>query len=163
MAIPGGGSSPTDLVHPYRAAWRSAGHPGQGMLMLAVFMYCHVNREEAIRIAMPSLDRHFQSVADTASEHAGRQLSADYKNYDKMVEKVRAETFESQLQHHAAFVGTPADIIEQLRAVDRVMGVVDHASLQLNFNDMSYAEAEPSVRLFAEKVIPHFAAGRMAR
>jgi hypothetical protein len=60
-------------------------------------------------------------------------------------------------------VGTPADIIEQLHALDRVMGGVDHASLQVNFNDMSYAEAQQSVRLFGEKVIPHFAAQRMAR
>jgi alkanesulfonate monooxygenase SsuD/methylene tetrahydromethanopterin reductase-like flavin-dependent oxidoreductase (luciferase family) len=126
-------------------------------------MYCHVDREEAIRIAKPRIERHFQSVADAASEHAGRQLSADYKNYDKMVEKVRAETFESQLQHHAAFVGTPADIIEQLHELDRVISGVDHASLQVNFNDMSYADAEQSVRLFGEKVIPHFAAERIAR
>ena len=80
-----------------------------------------------------------------------------------MVEKVRAETFESPLQHHAAFVGTPADIIEQLHELDRVLGGVDHASLQVNFNDMSYADAEQSVRLFGEKVIPHFAAERIAR
>jgi alkanesulfonate monooxygenase SsuD/methylene tetrahydromethanopterin reductase-like flavin-dependent oxidoreductase (luciferase family) len=90
------------------------------------------------------------------SEHAGRQLSADYKNYDKMIEKVRAETFESQLHHHAAFVGTPKDVIEQLHEFERAMDGVDHASLQVNFNDMSYADAERSVRLFGEKVIPRF-------
>ena len=162
-AIPGVGSSPAELVQTYREAWRSAGHPGQGTILLAVFMYCHVDREEAIRIAKPRIERHFQSVVDAASEHAGRQLSADYKNYDKMVEKVRAETFESQLHHHAAFVGTPTDIIELLHEFDRVMGGVDHASLQVNFNDMSYADAEQSVRLFGEKVIPHFAAERIAR
>jgi hypothetical protein len=50
-----------------------------------------VDRGEAIRIAKPRIERHFQSVADAASEHAGRQLSADYKNYDKMVEKVRRD------------------------------------------------------------------------
>jgi alkanesulfonate monooxygenase SsuD/methylene tetrahydromethanopterin reductase-like flavin-dependent oxidoreductase (luciferase family) len=163
MAIPGVGPSPTELVQTYREAWRSAGHPGQGTILLAVFMYCHADREEAIRIAKPRIERHFHSIADAASEHAGRQLSADYKNYDKMVEKVRGETFESQLHHHAAFVGTPADIIEQLHELDRVMGGVDHASLQVNFNDMSYADAEQSVRLFGEKVIRHFAAERIAR
>jgi hypothetical protein len=30
--------------------------------------------------------------------------------------------------------------------------------MQVNFNDMPYADAEQSVRLFGEKVIPHFAA-----
>jgi alkanesulfonate monooxygenase SsuD/methylene tetrahydromethanopterin reductase-like flavin-dependent oxidoreductase (luciferase family) len=131
--------------------------------MLAVFMYCHMDREEALRIAKPRIERHFHAVADAASEHAGRQLSVDYKNYDKMIGKVRTETFESQIQHHAAFVGTPADIIEQLHEFDRVMGGVDHASMQVNFNDMPYADAEQSVRLFGEKVIPHSAAERIAR
>ena len=94
------------------------------------------------------------------SEHAGKQLSKDYKNYDKMIEKVRAETFESQLHHHAAFVGNPKDVREQLNEFEKAMGGVDHASLQVNFNDMTYADAERSVRLFGEKVMPHFKAGR---
>jgi alkanesulfonate monooxygenase SsuD/methylene tetrahydromethanopterin reductase-like flavin-dependent oxidoreductase (luciferase family) len=156
MAIPGVGSSPSQLVQIYREAWRSAGHAGTPKIMLACFMYCHEDREEAIRIAKPRIERHFGSIADAMSEHAGRQLSADYKNYDKMIEKVRAETFETQLHHHAAFVGTPKDVIEQLHEFERVMGGVDHASLQVNFNDMAYADAERSVKLFGEKVIPHF-------
>jgi alkanesulfonate monooxygenase SsuD/methylene tetrahydromethanopterin reductase-like flavin-dependent oxidoreductase (luciferase family) len=160
MAIPGVGSSPAELVQIYRDAWRSAGHAGKPGVMLACFMYCHEDREEAIRIAKPRIERHFGSIADAMSEHAGKQLSADYKNYDKMIEKVRAETFESQLHHHAAFVGSPTDVIEQLQEFDRVLGSPDHASLQVNFNDMSYADAEQSVRLFGEKVMPHFAALR---
>ncbi|HEY3076799.1 MAG TPA: hypothetical protein VGJ74_16640, partial [Burkholderiales bacterium] len=68
--------------------------------------------------------------------------------------------FESQMHHFAAFAGTPKDIIEQLHGFERVMGGVDHASMQVNFNDMPYALAEQSVRLFGEKVMPHFAAER---
>ncbi|MSQ70666.1 MAG: LLM class flavin-dependent oxidoreductase [Betaproteobacteria bacterium] len=160
MAIPGVGSSPAELVGIYREAWRKAGHPDKPRLMLANFMYCHEDREQAIAIAKPRIERHFNSIADAMAEHAGRQISPDYRNYDKMIEKVRAETFESQIHHHAAFVGTPADVIEQLHEFDRVMGGVDHASLQVNFNDMSYHDAERSVRLFGEKVMPHFALER---
>ena len=86
----------------------------------------------------------------------GGPVSAAYKGYDKMYEKMRKETFESQMAHHAAFVGTPKDVIEQFREFDRVMGGCDEVSCQVNFNDMSYADAERSVRLFGEKVIPHF-------
>lgn len=160
MAIPGVGSTPSQLVQIYREAWKSAGHPGQGKVMLAVFMYCHEDREEAVRIAKPRIERHFGSIADAMSEHAGKQLSKDYKNYDKMIEKVRAETFESQLQHHAAFVGNPKDVREQLNEFEKVMGGVDQASMQVNFNDMTYADAERSVRLFGEKVMPYFKEGR---
>jgi alkanesulfonate monooxygenase SsuD/methylene tetrahydromethanopterin reductase-like flavin-dependent oxidoreductase (luciferase family) len=160
MAIPGVGSSPSQLVQIYREAWSAAGHAGNPKVMLACFMYCHEDRDQAVGVAKPRIERHFRSIADAMSEHAGRQLSQDYKNYDKMIEKVRAETFESQLHHHAAFVGSPKDVIEQLHEFERAMGGVDHASLQVNFNDMSYADAEQSVRLFGEKVMPHFAALR---
>jgi alkanesulfonate monooxygenase SsuD/methylene tetrahydromethanopterin reductase-like flavin-dependent oxidoreductase (luciferase family) len=157
MAIPGVGSSPSELVQIYREAWRAAGHKGKPQIMLATFMTCHEDRERAIELAKPRIERHFQSIAEAMAEHAGRQISPDYKNYDRMIEKVRAETFETQLQHHAAFVGTPADVLDQLHDFDRAMGGVDHASLQVNYNDMPYADAEQSVRLFGEKVMPHFA------
>jgi alkanesulfonate monooxygenase SsuD/methylene tetrahydromethanopterin reductase-like flavin-dependent oxidoreductase (luciferase family) len=156
MAIPGVGSTPSQLVQIYRDAWKSAGHPGSGKVMLACFMYCHEDRAQAVAIAKPRIERHFASIVDAMSEHTGKQLSKDYKNYDKMIEKVRAETFESQLKHHAAFVGTPQDVVEQLKEFGRVMGNPDEASLQVNFNDMSFADAERSVRLFGEKVMPHF-------
>ena len=160
MAIPGVGSTPSELSQIYREAWRAAGHPGKPKVMMATFMYCHEDRAEAIRIAKPRIERHFASIADAMTEHAAGPLSKDYKNYDKMVDKIRAETFETQLAHHAAFVGTPRDIIEQINEFDRVMGGVDSASLQVNFNDMAFHDAERSVRLFGEKVMPHFAAAR---
>ncbi|HEX7007286.1 MAG TPA: LLM class flavin-dependent oxidoreductase [Alphaproteobacteria bacterium] len=161
MAIPGVGSTPSELVQIYREAWRSAGHPGKPKVMLAVFMFCHEDRETAVALAKPRIERHFESISDAVAEHAKGPLSADYKNYDKMVAKMRQQTFESQVDHHAAFVGTPADVIEQLHEFDKVMGGVDHASLQVNFNDMPYEDAERSVRLFGEKVIPHFASQRV--
>lgn len=160
MAIPGVGSAPTELIGIYREAWRTAGHAGAPQVMLAVSMTCHEDRAAASEIAKPRIERHLHSIAAAMAEHSGQQLSADYKNYDKMIEKVRAETFESQLRHHAAFVGTPADVIEQLHALDRAIGGVDHASLQVNYNDMSYSDAERSVRLFGEQVMPHFALAR---
>jgi len=82
--------------------------------------------------------------------------SADYKGYDKMAEKVRQETFETQVAHHAAFVGTPERIMAQLREYDEEIGGCDHISMQVNFNDMPHDIAERSVRLFGEAVIPQF-------
>jgi alkanesulfonate monooxygenase SsuD/methylene tetrahydromethanopterin reductase-like flavin-dependent oxidoreductase (luciferase family) len=160
MAIPGVGSDPTELVRIYREAWHSAGHPGRPKVMMAVFMCCHEDREEAIRIAKGPIERHFQSIADATKDYAEGPPPADYKNYDRMREKMTRETFETQVAHLAAFVGTPVDIIERLHMLDDVMGGCDHASMQVNFNDMAYEDAERSVRLFGEKVIPHFATRR---
>ena len=137
-------------------AWKDAGHPGRGRIMMAVFMYCHENQAEAERIAKGPIERHFASIFDAMSEHVRMAQSADYKGYDKMAEKVRQETFETQVQHNAAFVGTPDRIVQQLRAYDEEIGGCDHISMQVNFNDMPYEVAERSVRLFGEAVIPQF-------
>ncbi len=157
MAIPGVGATPSELVQIYREAWRKAGHRGKPKIMLAVFMLCHEDREEAIRIAKGPIERHFESIADAVAEHATRAPSPDYQNYDKLVAKMRAETFAGQVAHKAAFVGTPKDLIEQFHEFDTLMGGCDHASLQVNYNDMAYEDAESSVKLFGEKVMPHFA------
>ncbi len=156
MAIPGVGSTPSELIGIYREAWSQAGHPGEPTVMLAVFMYCSEDREEAIRIAKPRIERHFESIVDATTGYAEGAPPSGYENYDRMRARMAEETFESQIEHHAAFVGTPDDIVEQLHQFDAAMGGCDHASMQVNFNDMPYAFAERSVRLFGEKVIPHF-------
>ena len=156
MAIPGVGSTPSELIGIYREAWSQAGHPGKPTVMLAVFMYCSEDREEAIRIAKPRIERHFESIVDATTGYAEGAPPSGYENYDRMRAKMAAETFESQVEHHAAFVGTPDDIVEQLHEFDATMGGCDHTSMQVNFNDMPYALAERSVRLFGERVIPHF-------
>jgi alkanesulfonate monooxygenase SsuD/methylene tetrahydromethanopterin reductase-like flavin-dependent oxidoreductase (luciferase family) len=157
MAIPGVGHNPTELIRIYRRSWQEAGHPGRGTIMMAVFMFCHEKQAEAERLARGPIERHFVSIYDAMSEHVRMAPSADYKGYDKMAEKVRQETFETQVAHHAAFVGTPDRIVAQLRAYDEEIGGCDHISMQVNFNDMGIQEAERSVRLFGEAVIPQFA------
>jgi alkanesulfonate monooxygenase SsuD/methylene tetrahydromethanopterin reductase-like flavin-dependent oxidoreductase (luciferase family) len=158
MAIPGVGHNPTDLIRIYRDAWRAAGHPGRGSIMMAVFMLCHESQAEAERLARGPIERHFEAIYAAMSEHVTGEPGADYKGYDTMAAKVRLETFEMQVAHHAAFVGTPARIIEQLRHYDEELGGCDELSMQVNFNDLPYAVAERSMRLFGEAVMPAFRA-----
>jgi len=57
----------------------------------------------------------------------------------------------------SAWIGTPADIIGQIHAFRARVGSFESASLQVNFNTVAYANAEASVRLFGEAVMPKFA------
>src|SRR6266705_2730131 len=43
MAIPMAGGKMRELLGLYRAAWRTAGHPGDGEVMLAFHMFCHAD------------------------------------------------------------------------------------------------------------------------
>ena len=82
--------------------------------------------------------------------------SKDYPNYQKMIESISEETFESQVEKGAAWVGTPDDIRSAIETYDREVGGFESASLQVNFGMIGQADAEQSMRLFAREVMPHF-------
>ena len=157
MAIPLAATRMRELLGIYRDAWRSAGHPGNGRVMLAFHMFCHENRDEAVRIARDPLTRYLKSIVGAASHWTTGTSSKDYPGYDKVMAQLDRETFETQLASGAAWIGTPAEIIEQIEEYRRQNGGFEIASMQVNFNTLSYDDAAASMRLFGSKVIPHFA------
>ncbi len=157
MAIPIGGAQMAELIGIYREAWKSAGHPGQSRVMLAFHMYCAETEEEAVRVARDPLNRYLKSLVDAASAWVDGTQSDAYKGYDRMISALSRETFESQVEKNAAWVGTPEQLIDCIREYDDSVGGFDDASLQVNFNDMAFEDAERSVRLFGEKIMPAFA------
>jgi alkanesulfonate monooxygenase SsuD/methylene tetrahydromethanopterin reductase-like flavin-dependent oxidoreductase (luciferase family) len=158
MAIPLTAERMAELLAAYRESWRAAGHPGNGKVMLAFHMFCHKDANEAIRLARDPLNRYLKSLVDAASGWMKGASTANYPNYDKMIARLAQETFESQVHSHAAFVGTPEKLVDDIAAYDQSVGGIDVASMQVNYNTISYEVAAPSVRLFGEKVIAHFAA-----
>ena len=160
MAIPMAGAKMAELIGLYRDAWKGAGHAGDGRVMLAFHMFCHQSRGEAERIARGPLDRYLRSLVEAASDWTAGLSSADYPGYDKIIEGLRKETFDSQVASGSAWVGTPADILEQIDGFVKRVGPFESASLQVNFNTIAHADAERSVRLFGEQVMPRLAARR---
>jgi alkanesulfonate monooxygenase SsuD/methylene tetrahydromethanopterin reductase-like flavin-dependent oxidoreductase (luciferase family) len=159
MAIPIGSSEMAELIGIYREAWKSAGHDGDGRVMLAFHMYCHEDTAEAARIARGPITRYLKSLVDAARGWVDGAASDNYKGYGKMIEALDRETFESQVEKGSAWVGSPEELSEQIRSYHAEIGGFDDASLQVNFNDMSFEDAERSVKLFGEKVMPAFATG----
>lgn len=156
MAIPMAGGKMRELLGIYRQAWRAAGHRGNGRVMLAFHMFCHEDREMARQIARDPLNRYLKSLVDAASDWTGMS-SKDYPGYDKIIAGLAAETFETQTEKGAAWVGTPADIVEQVQAFDASIGGFEMASLQVNFNDLPFDQALASMTLFGNEVIPRLA------
>ena len=152
MAIPAvGAERMPDLCGRYREAWKSAGHPGAGRIMMALYMCCHEDREEARRIASAPLTGHMRSAADSAGAWTGGIASADYRGYDKLVAGLAKETFESQFAKKAIFVGTPDDVIEQIHEFDRLVGGFEVASLDTNFNTMAHELKRSQNQLLSAK------------
>jgi alkanesulfonate monooxygenase SsuD/methylene tetrahydromethanopterin reductase-like flavin-dependent oxidoreductase (luciferase family) len=156
MAIPMAGGMMRDLLDLYREAWRGAGHPGKGTVMLAFHLFCHADGGQAIEIAREPLNRYLRTLVAAASEWTDGLSSKDYPNYDKIIAALGRETFESQVEKRAAWVGEPAQLIDAIAEYDEQLGGFEIASMQVNFNTITVDQAEASMRLFAEQVMPSF-------
>mgnify|MGYP003679575543 CR=1 FL=1 len=156
MGIPMAGGKMKELLGIYRESWKAAGHPGNGKVMLAFHMFCHPDADEAREICKPRLEAYLKSLVDAASDWTSGASSADYPGYDKIIEGISKETFESQVEKGAAWIGTPDQIRQQIADYQEVSGGFEVASLQVNFNTISYDQALTSMRLFSKEVMPDF-------
>lgn len=160
MAIPLGGAAMRPLLSAYRVAWKAAGHPGEGEVMLAFHMFCDVDGERARAFACPLIDAYLCSLAEAAGDWLDGRTSQDYPGYDKVIAKLRQSSAAEQIASGAAWIGSPEEIISQIRTTQEEFGEYEHASLQVNFNMVPLDAALASMRLFAEAVMPRFTASR---
>ncbi len=154
MAIPMAGGAMRDLIGVYREARAAAGHTGPGDVMLAFHMLCHPDQRQAEELARGPINRYLRSLVDAASDWTSGARSADYPGYDQVIASLGRETFETQVEKCAAWIGTPECILDTIATYRSQIGPFEIASLQVNFNDLPLAEAEASMRLFGEQVIP---------
>ena len=154
MAIPMAGGAMRDLINAYRDARAAAGHDGPGTVMLAFHMLCHEDQNEAERLARGPLNRYLRSLVEAASEWTTGAASADYPGYAAVIAALSRETFETQMEKRAAWIGTPERIQETIAAYHAEVGGFEIASLQVNFNDLALDVAQTSMRLFGEHVLP---------
>lgn len=157
MAIPVGGAEMSRLIMAYRNAWTDAGYPGKGRVMLAFHMFVHEQPGAAAAIARAPLNRYIASLVAAASDWTEGTSSADYAGYDKIIAKLKGDSFETQVAEGSAWVGTPAEIIQQIRTFVKRSGPFEIASLQVNFNDLPRERAAASMEVFSRAVAPAFA------
>ncbi len=146
------------LLAAYRAAWKAAGHPGAGEVMIAFHMFCDPDGERARAVAAPLVDAYLGSLVEAASDWLDGPISKDYPGYDKVIAALRASNATEQIASGGAWVGTPDEIAATIARLQREFGGFEHASLQVNFNTMPYAAALASMRLFAGEVMPRLSA-----
>jgi len=159
MCVPFAGGRMRELIGLYRDAWRSAGHPGNGRIMLAFHMFCAETFAHAQRVARVELERYLKQFVAAASEWLEGASSKDYPGYDQLIANLDKETFDSQIAKNVAWIGTPAMIIKQIATFRDEIGGFDVASLQVNFSRIAVDEARRSMRLFAREVMPKFTEG----
>src|SRR5262245_20737159 len=105
MAIPISPMRP--LIELYRKAWRAAGHPGDGGVMVAFHMFGHEDARLAREIARPPFEEYFRALNEAVGDWARGTTSKDYRDYDKSMRRLRSFTLDGQIASGGAWVGTP--------------------------------------------------------
>lgn len=154
MAIPLEPDKMRELTGTYREAWRAAGHPGDGHVMNTFFMCCMPTRQEAMEFGLPTANQHLRGLADAAKEWLAGASTKDYPGYDKLIAHVSSDSAERQVAGGTAFIGTPDDCVEMIRAYNDKVGGIDSVSLHFAPGDMPVEAAERSLRMFATEAMP---------
>ena len=105
------------------------------------------------------LNRYLRSLAAASEKDAGWGVGAsskDYPGYEASYERRQTATFRSMVEAGTVWVGTPDDISQQIAGYRDQLDGFDIASLQVNFNRITYDEARASASLFAQEVMPNF-------
>jgi natural product biosynthesis luciferase-like monooxygenase protein len=164
MIVPYAGSMERvrDLVRAYREAWREAGHPpGREQVQSSLHGYVAETRREAVEGARPRVERYIEVFSEAVSSWA-RHQSDQYASYGNMVESIARTTIESMLDNHQALIGTPDDVVEQLRYHVDLFGEFE-PSVQINFGGTGETEALRTLELLARHVMPRFASADAPR
>ncbi|MBW8904520.1 MAG: hypothetical protein JF611_02370, partial [Betaproteobacteria bacterium] len=99
--------------------------------------------------------RYLETFADAVQSWQGKS-SDQYPGYDKLVAAILATTPERIIEQGGAFVGTPDDVVDQVRRCRAAFAGEIEPSMQISFGGSKDEEAFRTLELIAAKVMPRF-------
>ncbi|MDF3290501.1 LLM class flavin-dependent oxidoreductase [Streptomyces silvisoli] len=145
-----------EMLDSYRRSWAAAGRPaGAGRVQVKYTCYLSEDRAQALEWGERFENNYIDLMTGAIASWAAT-TSADYKGYEKLIDKVRTYDFTKSLNDHKVLAGTPAEVTEQLTAIRGWFGDDITVSLQLNPGYMPYEDSRRALELFADHVAPHF-------
>jgi alkanesulfonate monooxygenase SsuD/methylene tetrahydromethanopterin reductase-like flavin-dependent oxidoreductase (luciferase family) len=146
-------------IERYRELARSVGHVPRPPIILTN-VSCADSREEAQERAVTYLSRKWDSIDKHYHFSDGHLASVKgYEFYGKMTKtysKMKDPTFREKATDFYVkiqVVGTPDDCLQQLAELRRLTGL-DHLVTEFGFGGMPHEQAELSMRVFADRVVP---------
>jgi alkanesulfonate monooxygenase SsuD/methylene tetrahydromethanopterin reductase-like flavin-dependent oxidoreductase (luciferase family) len=151
----GGVSQMAPHVQAYRAAYRAAGHPGDGGVFLRVPIYVAETAERALSEPEPSIVEYFRNRGVRSSRrltHAGSTAGAAR---DDRAEEAGPITWDELLEERV-IAGTPRMVTERLRELRDLLGL-DGILAEVNSGGkIPRPLVRRSLRLLCEEVMPAF-------
>jgi alkanesulfonate monooxygenase SsuD/methylene tetrahydromethanopterin reductase-like flavin-dependent oxidoreductase (luciferase family) len=139
----------------YRAAWRDAGHPGEGDVCLRMPIYAAPTEKEAREEPYENLTYFFQRHAELTRSGMGRGDTGPADRRQARFEQLTQLTYENILETRAA-VGTAPALVERLGALREELGLTGLVA-ELNPGGLLPLERmQRTLRILTHEVIPAF-------
>uniref|UniRef100_UPI003D934DD3 LLM class flavin-dependent oxidoreductase n=1 Tax=Gordonia sp. B7-2 TaxID=3420932 RepID=UPI003D934DD3 len=145
-----------EQINGWKQLFRDAQGTEPGPPVIQGFVICHEDEEEARRLAYEHINRYFLSVIkhyDFAGKHW--RETPGYETYQAGADMIREAGMEAAADAYveANVYGTPEQIVEKYAHRHELIGdFLPNAAF--SFGGLPLAEAEKSLKLFGEKVVP---------
>jgi len=135
----------------YRQAWREAGHPGDGDVILRIPLYVAETEEKALSEPEASTMRSYRRLAEIFASSAGGEGTRASEERVERAQRLSNVTYQDLLQDRVAY-GTPEAVVERLGEINeelQLSGVI----AEMNVGGLIPKERVlNSIRLFGERV-----------
>jgi alkanesulfonate monooxygenase SsuD/methylene tetrahydromethanopterin reductase-like flavin-dependent oxidoreductase (luciferase family) len=143
------------LVKTYRAAWKEAGHPGQGEVYLRVPVYVADTEDKAREEPRESIMHLLRYIGERLAASATASGAREIENRAARGQKNLTIDYEEVLRERM-IVGTPAGVIERLQELRAVLGL-DGILAELNPGSLiPHERVLEALRLLCQEVMPRF-------
>jgi len=145
----------TEHLGVYRAAWREAGHPGDGDVCLRIPIYAGPTEDAAVEEPRETITYYFQRQADLTRAPLGRAGTGPVERRVAQAERLASLSYDEILTTKVAF-GTGPGLVDRLRQLKDALGVTGIAA-ELNPGGLLSPEQETrSLRIVTHEVMPSF-------
>jgi alkanesulfonate monooxygenase SsuD/methylene tetrahydromethanopterin reductase-like flavin-dependent oxidoreductase (luciferase family) len=142
-------------IRAYRAAYRAAGHPGEGQVFLRLPVYVADTAEQAIAEPEASIMQFYRGLGTQLEATATAAGARALEQRAERGQRLQSVSYE-EARREKVIVGTPEAVTDRLEAVRQELGL-DGILAELNCGgQIPYARVRRSLRLLCQQVLPHF-------
>jgi alkanesulfonate monooxygenase SsuD/methylene tetrahydromethanopterin reductase-like flavin-dependent oxidoreductase (luciferase family) len=143
------------LVKTYRAAWKKAGHPGDGGVFLRVPVYVAATDQAAREEPRESILHLLRTIGSRLEQSAQLDSARAIERRGERGAKMQSIEYDEVLRERM-IVGTPERVIDRLREIKQTLGL-DGILAELNPGSLiPHERVMTALRLLCERVIPAF-------
>jgi len=138
-------------IQKYRAAWKEAGHPGEGEIGLRVPIYLAETVEKAYSEPMESTVASISNLGQRVAASAGRTGTTG--NWQAESDRILNMTYDDWIRDKVVF-GTPEAVVDRLRQLKEEL-YLDQVVFEINFGRQIPRDLQMnSLRLMMDRVVP---------